>query len=160
MDFLKEFHIINSSIGLIHTIFAILSMVFGTMVLLNKKGTKKHKRVGYYYVISMLIVNVTAFMIYNFGRISMFHFFAAASLITTIIGVLAAIRKKKNWLRKHFYFMSWSVVGLYCAFWAEIGVRFFEMKYFWWIVMLATGLTSWLGARRINKEAKKMKFDK
>lgn len=55
--------------------------------------------------------------------------------------------------------MNWSVVGLYCAFWAEIGVRFFDMKYFWWVVMLATIVTSILGAILINKEAKKLKLN-
>lgn len=130
MEILKELYIINSWIGLVHTIFAVLAMFFGTIVLLNKKGTKNHKLSGYVYVISMLILNISAFCIYNFGAISMFHFFALVSLITIAFGIISAIRRTQNWLRRHFYFMSWSVVGLYCAFWTEIRVRFFDMKYF------------------------------
>ncbi len=130
MEVLKELHIIHSFTGLFHTISAILAMIFGTLVLLNPKGTKKHKTVGYIYFINMVIVNLTAFSIFNFGRISMFHFFAAVSLTSIMIGIISSVRKKKHWLKQHFYYMNWSVVGLYCAFWAEVGVRFFDMKYF------------------------------
>ena len=53
--------------------------------------------------------------------------------------------------------MSWSVVGLYCAFWAEIGTRFVgNMKEFWWMVAAATMITSLIGSRIINREAKKL----
>lgn len=157
MNFLENLHIINSWTGLIHTIFAILSMVFGTIIFLNKKGTLFHKRIGYAYVISMALLNITAFAIYNFGSLSLFHFFAVVSLFSIAMGLIPAIKKtKEKWQTQHYYFMNWSVVGLYCAFWAELGVRFFDMRYFWWVVMLATMATSFLGALIINREAKKL----
>ena len=37
---------------------------------------------------------------------------------------MAAWCRKANWFQAHFYFMSWSVVGLYAALWSEIGTRF------------------------------------
>jgi len=156
METLKELHIINSYIGLVHTIFSILAMVFGTLVILTKKGTKRHKTNGYIYAASMLLLNFSALGIYNYGRISMFHFFALVSLVTLFLGLYPAFKRPENWLNKHFRLMSWSVVGLYCAFWAEIGVRFFDMKYFWWVVMLATFLTSLIGAKIINRESKRL----
>ena len=53
--------------------------------------------------------------------------------------------------------MSWSVVGLYCAFWSEVGTRFVNnMEEFWWAVMIATFLTAFLGSKIINKNAKKL----
>ncbi len=36
---------ISSPIGLVHTIFAVIAVTTGTIVLLNKKGTKFHKKV-------------------------------------------------------------------------------------------------------------------
>lgn len=159
MDFLDQFQIINSWTGFFHTVVAILAMTLGTVVLIGKKGTLRHKRIGYAYVVSMLLLNATAFGIYNFGGFSLFHGFAIVSLAALAAGIIPALRRKSpKWYRSHFYFMSWSVVGLYCAFWAETGVRFFDMRYFWWIVMLATMLTSMIGAIVINREAKKLKL--
>lgn len=159
MELLERLHIIHSWTGLFHTITAILAMIFGTMVLLNKKGTKRHKKMGYIYVVMMMLLNFSAFGLYAFGSFSLFHGFALLSLFSITMGVLPAIRRKKeNWMISHFYFMSWSVVGLYCAFWAEVGVRFFDMRYFWWVVALATFLTALIGAMVINKEAKRLNF--
>ncbi len=158
MEFLKSIHLIHSSIGLFHTLAALSAMFFGTWVFLTQKGTTKHKKLGYVYIASMLLMNLSGFGIYNFGGFSLFHAFILLSLFSIAMGILPAIRRKNDqWLYNHFYFMNWSVVGLYCAFWAEIGVRLFDMRYFWWVVMLATMLTSTLGAIVINREAKKLK---
>ena len=155
MNFLND--IIHSNIGWFHFILAVLAMLTGTIVLLNKKGTLFHKRTGYVYVVSMLLMNISSFFIMNFNGFSIFHFFAIVSLVAIIGGMVPTIKKKKNWFGYHFYFMSWSVVGLYCAFWAEVGTRFVNnMKDFWWMVALATFITAFIGSRIINSEAKKL----
>lgn len=155
MNFLND--IIHSNIGWFHFILAVLAMLTGTIVLLNKKGTQFHKRTGYVYVVSMLLMNLSSFFIINFDGFSIFHFFAIVSLITIFGGMIPAIKKKKNWFGYHFYFMSWSVVGLYCAFWSEIGTRFVNnMQQFWWAVILATLITVFIGSKIINREAKKL----
>jgi len=154
-------NIIHSTIGLFHTILAIIAMLTGAIVVLNKKGTTFHKRVGYSYVISMLLLNISSFFIINFGSFSLFHFFALLSLATVLGGIIPALRRTKNWYSYHFYFMSWSVVGLYCAFWSEVGTRFVKnMQEFWWAVAIATFLTAMIGYIIINKEAKKLNLKK
>lgn len=151
--------IIHSNIGLFHFIMSLLALVAGTVVLLKAKGTLIHKRIGYVYVISMLLLNLSSFFIISFGGFSIFHFFAIISLLTIFGGMIPTIRKGKKWFGYHFYFMSWSVVGLYAALWSEIGTRFTNsMKDFWWIVALATFITVSIGARIINKNAKKLKL--
>ena len=123
----------------------------------NKKGTTSHKRVGYVYVFSMLLLNISSFFVINFGGFSLFHFFVIISLVTVLGGIIPTIKRKQNWFSYHFYFMSWSVVGLYCAFWAEIGTRFVgNTKEFWWMVALATFITSFIGSLIINKQPKKL----
>ena len=69
----------------------------------------------------MLILNVTAFMIYRlYGKFGIFHGFAVVSCLTLIAGLYPVFTKKsKNYLLKHFNYMYWSVIGLYCAFMAE-----------------------------------------
>lgn len=157
MEYLNQ--IIQNWVGWFHFITSVLALVSGTIVLLNKKGTLFHKRTGYVYVVSMLTLNISSFFIVNFDGFSIFHFFAIVSLITIFGGMIPAFRRGKNWLAYHFYFMSWSVVGLYCALWSEVGTRFVNnMKDFWWMVAIATFITAFIGARIINKEAKKLNF--
>lgn len=156
---IDDIPIIHSYTGLIHTILGLAALILGSGVLFRKKGTLSHKRWGYAYTVSMLLLNGTAFGIYNFNGFSLFHGFAVLSLATLFFGLHPAIhRGKDNWLEQHFYFMNWSVIGLYCAFVAEIGVRFFEMRYFWWVVMLATIIVSVSGALYVEKEKENWSF--
>lgn len=159
MDIFDKIPMVNSWTGLVHTILALVAMISGTWVLLRKKGTKWHKQMGYVYVVSMLLMLVTSFGLYNFGGPSLFHFFSIVSLTGIGLGIIPAIRRtNKNWYVKHFHFMSWSVVGLYCAFWAEIGTRMVDMRYFWWMVMLATMLTAGIGGVIIRRTARSLKM--
>jgi len=152
MDILNQFSFIHSITGLIHTILALAAMVLGTVVLLRPKATKSHKVMGYVYCLFMLMVNGSALMIYNFGRPNLFHFFAIVSLSTLSFGLWQAYTKRgKHWLERHYYFMSWSVIGLYCAFWAETGTRTLQMEHFWWTVMLISTATAVVGAYLIER---------
>jgi uncharacterized membrane protein len=119
-------HIITNEIGFIHLLFSILSLITGSLILGLKKGTNTHKRVGYVYSISMLIVLITAFSIYNlFGKWGIFHWTALVSSLTLALGLIPVLFKypKKNYISFHFSFMYWSVIGLYGAFMAETFVR-------------------------------------
>ena len=153
--------IIHSNIGWFHTITAVLAMVFGTTVLLRTKGNKSHKQIGYLYVFNMLALNLSSFFIINFNGFSIFHFFAIISLLTILGGIIPAWRRSNNWYGYHYYFMSWSVVGLYCAFWSEVGTRFVtSIGQFWWAVIIATLVTVAIGNVIINKQAKKLNLKK
>lgn len=159
MDFLEKLHITDSYLGLFHTVTAVLAMLFGTAVFLNKKGTRLHKQLGRIYGVNMLLLNLSAFTLYNFGGFSLFHAFALVSLATLTLGMWPVLtRRKKGWQVRHYYFMSWSVVGLYCAFWSELGVRLFDVHYFWWVVMSASVATAAVGGFVINRQAKRLKF--
>lgn len=150
-------NIIHSDIGLFHTIVAFLSMLFGTMIVLKTKGTTLHKRLGYLYVICMLLLNISSFFIVNFGKFSFFHGLAVFSLITVLVGIIPTFLRVKDWMYFHFYALNWSVVGLYCAFWAELGTRFAKNSHqFWWIVFLAMIITSVIGGVFIHKKAKEL----
>ena len=111
--------------GQIHLIASIIALITGLFVLTTTKGTKTHKQIGYAYSISMILLNITAFMIYRlFGKFGIFHWFAVISCLTLFAGLYPVLTKKsKNYLLTHFNFMYWSVVGLYCAFCAEILTR-------------------------------------
>lgn len=116
---------IFSSVGWLHLIASILALVFGTWVLITPKGTRAHRRIGYFYAVSMILLIATAFLIYRlFGRFGVFHVAAILSAVTLAGGMIPAVlRKPKNWLDLHFSFMYWSVFGLYAAFVAEMATR-------------------------------------
>lgn len=111
--------------GGIHLITAVLSLIFGTLVIFKTKGTQMHRILGYGYAISMLIMLITSFMIYRlFNGFGLFHIFSVVSMLTLIGGMVPAIRRKPDhWIAFHFSFMYWSVIGLYAAFVSEIFTR-------------------------------------
>lgn len=118
--------IVFSTTGLIHLIFSIIAMITGALILILKKGTATHKKIGYFYTLSMVGCLVTAFMIYRlFSGWGLFHYFAVVSTVSLIGGMVPALRRKpkKDWVVIHFSFMYWSVVGLYAAFISEVFTR-------------------------------------
>lgn len=57
--------IVSSEIGMIHLVSSGFAFLSGTFILVAKKGTKQHIKVGYLYVVSMAVLIATAFMIYR-----------------------------------------------------------------------------------------------
>lgn len=150
-------YIVGDSIGLIHLIASVLSLISGTMVLVMKKGTLRHKQIGYIYVVSMGILIITAFMIYRlFKGWGIFHYMTVLSLVTLLIGMLPLWAKNmfENWKHLHFSFMYWSIIGLYSAFVAEIMTRIPESP-FYSMIGLASGIVIFLGALIFVKKSPK-----
>lgn len=117
---------VHSPVGLLHLAAACLAMPLGALVLYLPKGSTWHKRIGYAYCASMLILNATAFMIYHlWGKFGVFHWFAILSTCTLLAGMLPLywVQNRPKALGLHLSFMYWSVIGLYCAFVAETLVR-------------------------------------
>jgi hypothetical protein len=116
----------HDTTGLIHLVAAICSMVTGTMILIIEKGTGLHKKTGYFYVLSMAVTLITAFMIYRlWGGWGVFHYAAVISSVTLLGGMIPVLTRypTNSYLFFHFSFMYWSVMGLYGAFFAEIMTR-------------------------------------
>lgn len=147
IKFLEMLEMIQSNTGLVHFIAGVIALITGTLVLLIKKGTKLHKRIGYIYVISMLVLLISSFMIYRlFDGWGIFHYASIISSISLLVGIIPAIflRHKSYWLRLHFTGMFWSVIGLWAAFVAEMSVRIPESS-FMWMVGVAFGAVMLIG---------------
>ncbi|MEM9296881.1 MAG: DUF2306 domain-containing protein [Bacteroidota bacterium] len=131
---------ITSLTGQIHFLASCIALLTGTYVLLATKGSTLHKKVGYVYVASMIVLLVTAFMIYRlFGGFGIFHVAAIVSSVTLAAGMIPVIgRKNNNWVMIHFAWMYWSVMGLYAAFASEMITRLLPAQFFS-MVGLATG---------------------
>lgn len=134
---------------MIHLISSITALVTGTLVLVMRKGTKRHRQVGYGYVASMGVLILTAFMIYRlYNGWGVFHYTTVAILITIGLGMVPIWLKKpaEKWQYRHFSFMYWSVIGLYSAFAAEVLTRVPQAPFFgmvgiaFGVIMLAGGV--------------------
>lgn len=151
----------HDTIGWIHTIFALVALIMGSIILSKAKGTAQHKKVGRIYGISMLFVCTTSFMIYRVhNSFGILHFFATVSSVTLLLGMLPLYAKGyKNPVVAHLSWMYWSVIGLYCAFAAEIFTRLpmilnIENSYgiFYALVGLSSGLVGLIGSRFFKKK--------
>lgn len=153
-------NMISGWLGASHFFLACLALITGAAIFLKSKGTKWHKRYGYIYVVSMLLMNITAIPLATlFGGLGPFHFFILISLPTVLAAIYFPMfgRHKDNWLNNHFEFMSWSFVGLLAAFFAEVVMRI--------PIILAvdsntgiiasvfalSGVTMWVGSHLIKK---------
>lgn len=151
---------IHSTIGLIHVIFAIISLISGTIVLFTTKGNRLHVKIGYVYVVAMLVMNFTGFGIYRlFGGFGIFHIMIFVSLFALFGGMYPVLfrNKVKNWYLQHVEVMSWSIVGLYAAFVAEVGTRLLPFQYMMWVVGFGSGVVCFVGSVVIKRKLKKEK---
>ena len=115
-----------SMLGIIHTALAVIALAAGLAIFTITKGTKRHRAIGYIYVICMVGMNLTALMIYRlFGRFGPFHVFAVVSLVTVMMGFIPALTKRPThkWLEQHYNWILWSYVGLVAAAASEILTR-------------------------------------
>ncbi len=122
--------------GTIHLIASVAAVGLGAAVLgRGPKGGRAHRQLGWTYVVAMLTVNATAFMLYGlFGGFGPFHVAAVVSLAGIIAGVLAARgarkarRAQQSFLRSHkvelhYWWMTFSYVGLIAALASEAITR-------------------------------------
>jgi uncharacterized membrane protein len=113
------------TLGQLHFASALVALGAGALVLLDRKGTRRHRRIGWTYAAAMLVLNGTALMIYRLtGSFGPFHVAALVSLATLIAGVVPARRRQPaNWLEHHYFFMAYSYLGLLAAAVAETATR-------------------------------------
>jgi len=115
----------TGSLGLVHTLFALLAMLSGWRVLVSPKGNRRHKITGYVYLAAMVAMNATGLFIQSLFQFGPFHWLALVSLVTVLAGVRAAraMGRKPGAFETHYKLMSWSYVGLLAAFVSEVVTR-------------------------------------
>ncbi len=150
-------NLVHSPTGFIHLLAALIALIFGTLVLASRKGTARHKKLGYIYVVSMVALNVTSYLIYNlFGKWGAFHYAAVVSTFTLLAGFIPVVTQKprNSWVYLHISFMYYSVIGLYAAFASEVLVRIPGVG-FWWVVMGATVVVMMAGIATFQLKSRK-----
>jgi uncharacterized membrane protein len=132
-------------LGLVHSLFGIAALLLGLLVLLCRKGTRYHRRIGQGYVLAMVLLNATALMIYDlYGRFGPFHVAALVSRATVVGGFIPAYlqRPRATWMRHHAAAMCWSYIGLLAAFVSEIATRVPGVRFGWGVVAATIGVVA------------------
>jgi uncharacterized membrane protein len=131
-----------SIIGWLHTVACLIALVTGLYVLVAAKGTRRHRRMGWWYVGSMLVLNLSVFVIYRFdiapgrpphtgpGIFGLFHWFAVLALASTLVAVFAATRQRgsRGWSHAHAQAMLGSFYGLIGGFINEMFARVLPLR--------------------------------
>lgn len=145
-----------STVGWIHTAGAVAALALGAAVLLRGKGTRSHRRLGWTYLIAMVLLNVTALAIYRLsGTFGPFHVAAILSLASVMAGIIPAVRRRPaaTWVERHYWWMTYSYLGLLAAAVAEVVTRVPGIN-FWWTVVIASGAVFVVGAPIIRRRAR------
>jgi uncharacterized membrane protein len=112
--------------GAIHTVLAILGIVVGLIQLLRPKGGPIHRALGYAFVYAMLIADGAAMLVFQFtGKFNILHIGAVVNFACIILAIVPVLRSPRpsNWKIQHYYWISWSYVGLLAATATELVVR-------------------------------------
>ncbi|MDX1442492.1 MAG: DUF2306 domain-containing protein [Gammaproteobacteria bacterium] len=136
-------NIADNLLGHFHHLMAWISMIAGAGVLLQRKGTRRHRQWGYVFVTAMLLMNASAFGIYRlFDGFGIFHVFALVSLATLMAGMVPVLLRapRSGWLDMHAHFMTWAYIGLLCAAASEMLSRIPAARHAWADIIRLVGL--------------------
>jgi uncharacterized membrane protein len=156
---------IQSAVGLVHVVTAVLALLAGLAIFLRKKAGPLHRFLGYVYSLSMLVMLVTALSIYQLtGSFNLLHGFALISTATFGRGLYHAVSRKPKgaWLDAHYQWIIGSYIGLCGALVAESSTRFImpllrdhyglhSFGWFWVVVGVATFVVVWVGQVLMNR---------
>ena len=131
-----------------HALVGTIALVTGAWNLMARKGTPIHKLIGYLYVLSMAVLVLTSFSIFElFGGFGPYHAMSLVSGITISLAVYFPLRREKyeNWLGHHYMWITWSYVGLLMATgshlfeYGPVGWPFWARALLYWGVPLVSG---------------------
>ena len=93
-----------NSIIFFHTIFAILAIPLGLLIFLKKKGTFLHKRLGWFWILCLVIISISAVFIQTKpGQFSIIHLLIPFTLISLIYAIWSVKKFKETKKIKYRY---------------------------------------------------------
>ena len=100
----------SQTIGL-HISAAVAALLLGILVLVQAKGTYRHKLMGRFWVVLMFTVAITSLWIrdLNEGALSGIHLLTALTVLSLILGIRAI---RKGYVEAHKRFMIGTFIGL------------------------------------------------
>lgn len=107
----------EQAIATTHVLAALSALGAGAAVLLLRKGTHTHRRLGTVYVVALALVNAAALSLHRESTFGVFHALAIVSLVTIVAGLSPLLVGKRSpvVIANHAYCMTWSYAGLVAA---------------------------------------------
>lgn len=115
-----------TTLGTVHAVLASAGIVIGLLQLWRRKGGALHRALGYAYVVTMLVADGSALLVFQFtGRLNVLHLGALINLLCIGAGLWPAMRspRQRNWQDRHRVWMAGSYIGLLAAAATEFTVR-------------------------------------
>lgn len=140
----------------IHTLFGVAALISGAWNLVAIKGTRRHRTVGWVYVGSMTGLIFTSFGIFEvFGGFGPFHVLSLVSGGTLAIAIYFPLRRKHHgsWMVQHYFWISYSYVGLIMATGSHLfeygppGWPFWGRAVLYWVIPYIVGSALIFGRR-------------
>ncbi len=75
-----------SVVGWFHTLACVLALALGAYLMVARKGTPRHRRMGDVYVAAILFASVTSLTIYTRHAFTAAHWFAVMAIVTAGAG--------------------------------------------------------------------------
>jgi uncharacterized membrane protein len=102
--------------GVLHVTAAVVALLLGAAVLAGRKGTRRHARLGRWYVGVMAAQLAAALLTREQDAFGPFHVLAVVSAVTLVAGVAARrCCPGRAPPAVHGHLMTWSVAGLVAA---------------------------------------------
>jgi uncharacterized membrane protein len=143
--------------GAVHSVLALGCIAVGLIQLLRPKRGPGHRARGYAFVYAMLVADGAALAVFQFtGKFNVLHAGAIVNLLCVIAAVIPVLRspRPQNWKNLHYYWMSWSYVGLIAAAATELVVRTVHLgtrEQAWAVTSGMTVLVTAIGYILINR---------
>ena len=123
-------------LGWLHAFACLVALAAGGTVLLARKGTPRHRLLGYWYAGAMLVLNLSIMGVYRFDIrpgarpqtgshiFGVFHWMAVVTLAAAALGVFAASRQNRiAWAHVHAQAMLFSYYLLVSGLINQLFVR-------------------------------------
>jgi uncharacterized membrane protein len=112
--------------GWVHTVLASVGILVGAEQLIRTRRDWWHRQLGYVYVASMVVADLSILTVYRFnGRFNAFHVGAIVNLFCLAMALRPMLAKPRpvQWRLTHYMWVSWSYVGLLAAALTEFLIR-------------------------------------
>ena len=129
-----------SVFGWLHSLACIVALVAGTYVMVARKGTRSHRKWGWWYAGAMAVQALTIMAVYRFDILpghkpaahtfGIFHWMAVASFALVALSIFAATRQRNSlaWAHTHAQAMLASVYLLVSGLFNEMFVRIVPLR--------------------------------
>lgn len=142
----------------IHIVAGLTAVVTGAMVMLMRKGTPRHRRFGWAYVIALVVVFLTMVVMVAIRWPLNLHLLVLGT-VSLAIALLGVLNRRRRWPDSwHILAMGSSYIAMLTAFYVDNGPQLpiWNLLPGWvfWVLPAAVGapLIGWAVWRRTNHD--------